>query len=168
AGAWLLTRTPEALFAGLVPWLLLFATVLFSLQETVRKRLPGAAKGASEVGPGPLLAQFLVAVYGGYFGAGIGILMLAVLGLMGVEGIHRMNALKTLLAAAINAVAAGWFVLAGLVRWPQAVVMTLAAILGYFTAAHYAQRIPEGLVRGLVTLTGLGITLLLFARGFST
>jgi uncharacterized membrane protein YfcA len=103
---------------------------------------------------GALLFQFAVAVYGGYFGAGIGILMLASFGLLGLSGIHEMNALKTVLGAVINVVAALSFVVAGLVDWPRALVMTLGAFAGYWAGAQAAQRIPSAAVRALVTVTG--------------
>ena len=167
AGAWLLTVTPEEIFSRMVPFLLLFATLLFMAQGPVKRWLGTGNTGTS---PHLLIAsiagQFLVAVYGGYFGAGIGILMLAAFGLMGLSRIHEMNALKTILAAGINIVATLYFILAGLIQWPQAWVMTAGAALGYFTGAHYAQRIPEKAVRHLVTLIGLGITAILFYRQF--
>jgi uncharacterized protein len=165
-GAFLLTRTPEEAFSSMVPFLLLFATVLFMLQGTVRKWVGGPHGEPSCRAIWPVIAQFGVAVYGGYFGAGIGILMLAVLGLLGFSKIHEMNALKTILAAAINVVAAVWFVFAGLVVWPQAALMTVGSTLGYFAGAHWAQKIPERSVRALVILIGLLITAsLLVTRG---
>ena len=165
-GAQLLIRTPEEAFSKMVPFLLLFATVLFMLQGTVRKWAGNPHSPPSSGAIWPVFAQFAVAVYGGYFGAGIGILMLAVFGLLGFSKIHEMNALKTILAAAINLVATVWFIVAGLIVWPQAALMTGGATVGYFAGAHWAQKIPERHVRRLVVLIGLLITaVLLLKRG---
>lgn len=165
-GAWLLTVTPEEAFSRLVPFLLLLATVLFMAQGPV-KRWIGRPHEAGAAGAGTMLAQFLVSVYGGYFGAGIGILMLAVFGLMGFESIHRMNALKTVLAAAINLVASFYFAWSGLIEWPQALVLTLGATVGYFAGAHYSQKIPETWVRRVITAIGLGLSGVFFWRQFA-
>jgi uncharacterized membrane protein YfcA len=110
--------------------------------------------------------QFLVALYGGYFGAGIGILMLASLGLLGLNNIHQMNGLKTVLGALINLVAAGYFVWAGLIDWPKAGVMTIGSFVGYYVGAHFSQRIPQQRVRQLITAIGLTISAILFYRQF--
>ena len=153
-GAVLLLRTPSATFARLVPFLILFATLLLAVQEPLSRRLRGARRegggaradersgarasergGAAHAGEtsrawwaGALVFQFFVGVYGGYFGAGIGILMLAALGLLGFTDIHRMNALKNLLALCINGVAALYFVASGAVIWADVLLMTFAAI----------------------------------------
>jgi len=158
-GAALLTVTPEKIFAGLVPFLLLFATVLFMAQSLFRKL------AAEEAAPHGLLAialQFFVALYGGFFGAGIGILMLAVFGLMGLKNIHEMNTLKTVLSALINLVAAIYFVFAGLVMWPQAIVMTIGSTFGYFLGSHLTQKISQATVRKLIVAIGLTVSALLF------
>lgn len=168
AGAWLLTVTPEETFSRMVPFLLLFATLLFMAQGPVKRWLGhGVRNNPSHVLVASVCAQLLVAVYGGYFGAGIGILMLAAFALMGLSNIHEMNTLKAVLGAGINVVAAVYFIFAGLVQWPQAWVMTVGAIIGYFAGAHFAQRIPQAAVRNLVTIIGLGITALLFYRQFA-
>src|SRR5579883_1094152 len=139
-GALLLWAYPEA-FGPLVPWLILTAAVLFLLQAPLNKLLR-RRRQADVHEPGPLLEaaligfQFLVAVYGGYFGAGIGILMLTALGFMGVGDIHRMNGVKTLLAAVINGVSVVVFVLGGLVDWPYALAMAVAAVGGGYAGAR--------------------------------
>lgn len=165
-GAILLTVTPEAAFSAAVPFLLLFATILFLANNAVRRLFAVPASPFLRVSASSLLFQFLVAVYGGYFGAGIGILMLASLGILGMSDIHEMNALKTILAALINLVASAYFVVAGLIVWPQAVVMTLAATVGYFAASHYAQRVPQRAVRAIAAAIGLGISGWLLWRQF--
>src|SRR5262249_11774598 len=112
-----------------------------------------------------ILFQFLVALYGGYFGAGIGILMLAVLGILGLKDIHKMNAVKTLLAMAINGVAALYFAISGAVNWTDALVMSIAAIAGGYFGAGIALRIGQRAVRITVIVIGIAMTLsLLFLR----
>ncbi|MBI3857948.1 MAG: sulfite exporter TauE/SafE family protein [Planctomycetes bacterium] len=167
AGSWLLTHTSEKVFSKLVPFLILFATILFVSQGLIR-RLMGArpAEARSGVLWGALLFQLAVAVYGGYFGAGIGILMLASLGLIGLTDIHEMNALKTLLGSLINIVATVVFISAGLVDWPKAGVMTVGALAGYFVGSHYAQRIPQARVRTLITAIGFIIAAASFYKEF--
>jgi uncharacterized membrane protein YfcA len=170
-GAWLLTRTNEKVFDQLVPFLILFATALFLLNNVFR-RLAGIEAVATGRQPGAggttaaLILQFGVAVYGGYFGAGIGILMLATMGLLGLHHIHEMNAIKTVLASLINIVAATYFIFAGLVIWPQAVVMTLGATLGYFLGSHMAQKISQQQVRNIVGVIGVSLSLVFFWREF--
>jgi uncharacterized membrane protein YfcA len=171
-GALLLTRTREQTFATLVPFLLLFATILFLANDAFRRfvRIEPLAQASDLLHRRGIafayVFQFLVAIYGGYFGAGIGILMLASLGILGMHDIHEMNALKTILAALINFVATIYFIFAGLIVWPEAAVMTIGATAGYFAASHYAQRIPQNTVRGLAAAIGLGITALLMWRQF--
>src|SRR5438477_2989908 len=138
-GAVLLKRTPQTTFAALVPFLILFATILFMFQETVQRWLRSREKtrprAASHWLIGAALFQFLVAVYGGYFGAGIGILMLAALGLLGLTDIHQMNGLKTFFAICINLVAAIYFMCRGPVSWWDAVVMSAGAVAGGYGGA---------------------------------
>ena len=169
-GAVLLTRTSNQTFSKLVPFLILFATVLFVVQGTFRRFAnlgPQASREGKHHGVGgAILFQLAVAIYGGYFGAGIGILMLASLGFIGLSDIHEMNTLKTILASLINLVAAVWFILAGLVHWPKAGVMTAGALLGYFLGSHYAQRIPQQRVRQIITLIGFAISAVTFYKEF--
>ncbi len=163
-GALLLTHTAEKTFAALVPFLLLFATILFLANNTFRRlvRIEPLARPSDLIHrPGFTAAcffQFLVALYGGYFGAGIGILMLATLGILGMHDIHEMNALKTVLGALINLVASLYFIFAGLIVWPEALIMVAASTVGYFGSAHYAQRIPQTAVRRIAAGIGLAIT----------
>ena len=115
---------------------------------------------------GAIAFQFAVAIYGGYFGAGIGILMLASLGFIGLGDIHEMNTLKTILASLINLVAAVWFVFAGLIDWPKAGVMTLGALAGYYLGAHFSQRIPQQRVRQIITTIGFVLSAIMFYEQF--
>lgn len=176
-GSWLVKVQGEAVFVKVVPWLLLFATGLFMVQGPLKRwrehrlRLkngsPGpegtSGSGAAQVPVAACVAlQAGVALYGGYFGAGIGILMLAVMAFMGMADIHRMNALKNLLAAVINATASVYFALSGLVDWPRAGIMVLGALIGYWLGAHFSQKIPQAAVRGIVVTVGLVISLAMF------
>ena len=175
AGGWLgsllLTRSGNQVFSTLVPYLILFASLLFLLQEVIRKWMgPPDLMTAPLHRPAPWLAvgfQFAVALYGGYFGAGIGILMLASLGLIGLTDIHQMNALKNVLGSLINLVAAAWFVASGMVDWHKAGVMTVGAVTGYYLGASLSQRIPRIVVRRTVTVIGFTITAIMFYQQFS-
>ena len=172
-GSLILTSTRESVFAKLVPFLLLFATLLFLAQGAFRRFAGLPDSSGQSAAPdhhavwAAVLFQSLVAVYGGYFGAGIGILMLASLGFLGLTDIHQMNGLKTALGSLINLVAAGWFVVAGLIDWPRAGVMTVGALAGYFLGAHFAQRIPQKAVRHLITTIGFLISAWLFYKHFA-
>jgi uncharacterized membrane protein YfcA len=155
------------LFADLVPWLILIAALLFALQPAIARwtgigKPHGAPSGSLAVGI--VGFQFLVAVYGGYFGAGIGILMLSALAMMGLADIHRMNALKTLLASCINAVSVAVFVYSDTVYWPFAWMMAASAIAGGYCGARVAQRLDRNLVRRTVVAIGLGLAAYYFYR----
>jgi uncharacterized membrane protein YfcA len=162
-GAWLLLHTSESRFEAIVPWLVLGATFLFAVQGPLMRRLR-PLRGADHDsggftprhGPTALLWQFLVGVYGGYFGAGIGILMLAVLGFMGFSDIHRMNGLKNWGGLCINFVAAVMFAFSGIVNWAVALAMAAGAITGGYAAAHLAQRVPQAVVRRAIIVVGVG------------
>lgn len=165
-GAMLLLRTPSETFGRLVPFLILFATLLLAVQEPISRRLRGGLeeehKPTRAWWVGALVFQFLVGVYGGYFGAGIGILMLAALGLLGFTDIHRMNALKNLLAICINGVAAVYFIASGKVYWMDVLVMTFAAIAGGYSGARLAYRLGRRFVRSAVIILGLVMSVSLF------
>ncbi len=156
-GSLLLMRLPPESFKVLVPWLLLTAAVLFWLQPRIARRI-GSEAGDSDGKPRNValvaLFQFLVAIYGGYFGAGIGILMLAALGFMGLHDIHQMNGLKTLFASTVNGVAVVVFIVSGKVAWPFAISMALAAIAGGYGGARVARRLDRNLVRAVVVCIG--------------
>jgi uncharacterized protein len=165
-GALLLVLYPNT-FETLVPWLVLAAAVLFTIQPLVSKWLK---RGASPGEPGWATAvgvqafQFLVAVYGGYFGAGIGILMLTALAFLNVGDIHRMNSIKTVLAAAINAVSVVLFIAWNLIDWPIAGVMAGASVLGGYAGARVARRIPAKVVRIAVACIGFALAAWYFLK----
>jgi uncharacterized membrane protein YfcA len=159
-GALLVTRLQEKYFQALVPWLLLVAATLFLLQPIIAK-LTGVGKSHAAPSHGTRLAitafQFLVAIYGGYFGAGIGILMLSSLGFMGISDIHQMNALKSILGTCINGVAVVVFILEGKVNWHFAVIMAAASILGGYLGARFARRLNPHVVRWMVIVIGFAL-----------
>jgi len=178
-GAALLLATPASRFDAIVPWLVLGATVLFLIQKPLSERLRQRAERTRRmpevtddhafdraVQPSGrlLLYQFGVAVYGGYFGAGIGILMLAALGFMGFRNIHRMNGLKNWGGLCANAVAAATFAFSGLVSWPVAVAMALGAAAGGYGGSRLAQRVPQAWVRQAIIVIGFASSLWLVAR----
>jgi uncharacterized membrane protein YfcA len=161
-GAVFVVKAGDTLFSHLVPWLIFSATALFIIQEPVRRWLAKrSAAGSGERGVtwGAMVFQFFVALYGGFFGAGIGILMLAALGLMGQRNIHRMNGLKNFAAICINGVAAITFIALHRVHWAPAGVMAVAAILGGYAGAGLAQRVGQANVRRFVIFIGLSIGL---------
>ncbi|WP_395743923.1 sulfite exporter TauE/SafE family protein [Prosthecobacter sp.] len=162
-GSWLLTRTSDDQFSKLIPFLVLFATVLFFLQGFLRKSATAAKSQALWFS---LALQLPVAIYGAFFGAGIGILMLASFGFMGMTNIHEMNALKNLLGSLINIIAAVWFIVVGLVNWPQALALTAGALIGYYFGAHYSQRISPQKVRHVITAIGFIISAVMFWKQF--
>jgi uncharacterized membrane protein YfcA len=159
-GAGLLIITPSETFARLVPFLIFFATLLFILQEPISRRL---GTGASADNPrtrwwlGAIIFQFFSSIYGGYFGAGNGILMLAALGLLGLSDIHRANGIKNFLGICINSAAILGFALSRLVYWPVALLMAVAAIAGGYFGASAARRMGRLFVRRTVITIGLVI-----------
>ena len=160
-GAWLLIWTPSPLFARLVPFLILFATILFMLQGTINRRLklqPVIARPEKSWWLGAMIFQFFSAMYGGYFGAGNGILMLAAMGLLGLHDLHRANGIKNFLGICINSIAVLSFSLSHLVIWPDALWMACGALLGGYAGASMAVRIGQLVVRRAIIVIGFVIT----------
>lgn len=167
-GAWLLLRTPNSTFERLVPFLILGATILLAMQEMVTSRLGLVAKSHENPGAGwmtfVLVFQFLVGVYGGYFGAGMGILMLAALGLIGMTDMHQMNGVKNVLAVFINGIAAIYFVFANTVAWNDVLILAAGTILGGYFGARAARRLGRVIVRRAVVVIGIVMTVALFLK----
>lgn len=171
-GAWLLLVTPEERFRAIVPWLVFGATMLFAVQGTVMKWLKErlAVTGSFPVsrpldpGVGMLVSQFFVGIYGGYFGAGAGIVMLAVFGLMGLTNIHQMNGLKNINGICFNGIAAIAFASKGLVNWPIALVMAIGSTVGGYGMSGLAQRVPQSWIRAAVTCIGFASAVWLFIK----
>lgn len=172
-GAGLLLLTPSRLFASIVPFLILFATILFAAGEPITRGLARSVDSKAQVQRAPgrawwigaIVFQFVVAIYGGYFGAGMGILMLAALGLMGLTDIHQMNGLKNFFAVCINVVASAYFIIAGQVEWLYALVMVIGAVAGGYGGAGLARKLGRRFVRRAVIVIGLGMAVSLLFRG---
>ena len=167
AGAVLLRRTPTATFDHMVPYLILFATLLFMAQEPIQRKLGSAERKRHESRAwfvSVLCFQLLVGLYGGYFGAGIGILMLAALSIMGLRDIHEMNSLKVVFGGSVNGIAAAYFIWARMVYWPYVLLMAVAAIAGGYGGAGVARRIGQTAVRRIVIAIGFGMALSLFIK----
>lgn len=167
AGAWLLRFTPPAVFDRLVPYLILFATLLFLAQEPVQRFFKTAGPASHQSGPwllSALVFQFLVAVYGGYFGAGIGILMLAAFSVIGLTKVHQMLGLKVLLGGAINVVAVIYFIWYRMVYWPYAVIMILGSLAGGYGGAGLGRRLGGTAIRRIVIVLGFALALSFFIR----
>jgi uncharacterized membrane protein YfcA len=166
-GTWLVVTQAAQVFLELVPWLILSASALFLLQPLITK---WTGIGQPHAQPSPLTLagivcfQFMIAVYGGYFGAGIGILMLSSLALMGLGDIHRMNALKSLLASGINGMSVVMFVANGKVNWDYANPMIVAGIAGGFVGASVSRRLDKNMVRWVVIAIGFGLATYYFTR----
>ena len=168
AGAVLLLRTPAHTFLRVLPWLMLGATLLFIFGKKLAGSRPSSvghgATAAAIVGAS--IFELVVAVYGGYFGGGVGIVNLAMLAALGMTDIHAMNALKSILGTAINGIATVVFVVKGAIYWPQAIVMTTGALVGGYFGAHYAQRLPQAWIRWFVILAGAGMTVYFFFKAY--
>jgi len=170
AGALLLTRLDEDYFDKAVPWLILTATLLF-LGQPLFGRLASrpAIQSATSRRAIVLLVlfQFFVSVYGGYFGAGMGILMLSSLGLMGLGDIHRMNAVKSFLAVCINGISVVVFVIEDKVAWQFVPTMAIPAIVGGYLGAHYGRKLNRNLVRWIVVGIGFGLSTYYFVTKYA-
>jgi len=164
AGAILLLRTPGHTFMRVLPWLTLGATLLFAFGRKIAGNRGSVIQQETTQGAlaGATLFQLCVGVYGGYFGGGMGIIMLAMLATLGMSDIHAMNALKTVMGSVINGVAVITFVLAHAVYWKHGVVMIAGAVAGGYLGAHYAMKLPPAWVRTFVVLVGAGMTVYFF------
>lgn len=162
-GACLLLVTPQALFERMIPWLLLFATAVFAASPHLVRRSAEPPRHA----PWQLGVQFAVSVYGGYFGAGMGILMLAVLAFSGLPTFNAQNAIKNVLAFAITGVALVPFVIARVVDWRYAVPMAVIALMGGYFGARFFRRVPQPIARAVVIAIGSAMTIVFFVRSFA-
>jgi uncharacterized membrane protein YfcA len=167
-GAFLLLQTDSKLFARLVPFLILGATMLRALNDVIAKWLkqtPDMPR-SRQWWIGAIIFQFIVGVYGGYFGAGIGIMMLAAFGLLGMRDIHKMNALKATCGACMNGVAALYFIYKGNVIWSDALIMLIGSIVGGYGGAAMAQKIGRKFTNGAVVVIGLFMGVYLLTKAF--
>lgn len=159
-GGVLLLATPQALFSRIVPWLILFATLVFAGGNFFY----GGAGKFKLSRTGMVAAQGAIAIYGGYFGGGIGILMLAGLTLYGLRDIWLMNSLKILLAVLMNMAAVVTFIIAGLVHWRLTIIVAIAALLGGYAGLYAARRTPAQIVKGFVVVVGISLTIYFFIK----
>ncbi|MBL6455577.1 sulfite exporter TauE/SafE family protein [Belnapia sp. T6] len=165
AGAVLLLVTPQHAFDVLLPWLLLTGTLAFAFG----RQLGAALRRRVRIGPGAVLwAQIPLAVYAGYFGGGVGIMMMAVWSLLGETDIRSMSAARTILVSAANAVAVVCFGLAGPVRWPETLTMLVAAVIGGYAGASLARRLPQPWLRGFVIAFSAAMTVVFFRRAYGS
>lgn len=179
-GANILLRTPQETFMRLIPWLLLLATFVFLFSGRItlwlRNRIQKHGESLGSPSPsqekrtpvplliGGLVIEVFLATYIGYFGAGAGILVLALLALLGMENIHTMNGVKTLLVTIVNGVALATFIVGHRIVWPEAAVMVVGAALGGYGGAHVAQKMNPQYVRWAVIIVGFGMSAYFFVR----
>jgi len=159
-GGILLLVTPQAVFGRIVPWLILFATAVFAGGNF----MPRAGKKFRLNRAGIFAVQAVVAIYGGYFGGGAGILMLSALTLFGLRDIWLMNSLKILVVMLMNAAAVLTFIAAGLIHWQWTILVAAGAIAGGFAGLHAARRVPQHIVKGFVVAVGLVLTVYFFMK----
>jgi uncharacterized membrane protein YfcA len=164
-GARILLGTPQSTFLHLIPWLLLAATLLFlagpRISAWVRQRA-AAGKTSRPLTIGGFFLELLIAIYIGHFVAGVGILVLSLLALLGMEDIHAMNGVKVLLVSVVNGVAMITFIFAKMIFWPQAVLMILGSLTGGYAGAHYTQKMKQLPVRWIVIAVGLSMSAYFF------
>ncbi len=165
-GALTLLITPQQTFVRLIPWLLLTATLLFAFSGHITRALRPEGGEAPLTTKSAAAAQLFVGFYIGYFGAGAGILMMALLSLLGMTHIHRINAYKTVQAAACNGIAIFAFVAKGVIYWGHAGVMVLGALTGGYCGAFFAQKMKHAHVRWIVITIGFGMSAYFFWKSY--
>lgn len=165
-GGLLLLATKDATFSKLIPWLLLFATLLFAFSGQISTWLRGSAAHEPRNSAGTLAGHALVSVYGGFFGAGMGILMLASLAMAGHKNVHEINAIKNLLSSIVYSVTVLTFVIAGAISWPHTLIMLATATIGGYWGASIARRIPALWLRYFIIVIGLLLTIYYFYKTF--
>jgi uncharacterized protein len=168
AGAILLIRTPAQTFLKLIPWLMLAAMLLFIFGRHLTRFFSGGIAHDASVTAIAVACVFelVVAVYGGYFGGGIGIMNLAMFAALGMTDIHAMNALKLIVVAVINGIATLAFIATGSIAWPQGLVMILGAGIGGYLSAHFAQKLPQAWIRAVIIVISLAMTIYFFRRAY--
>jgi uncharacterized membrane protein YfcA len=171
AGALLLLGTSNAAFLRLLPWLMLIAAFTFTFGSAIAKRLGAHAPAGSDPTRTAIVVacvlQLAISTYGGYFGGGMGIMMLAYLAAIGMTNIHAMNGLKSLLAVIINGVAIAAFLIDKAIAWTPALLMIAAAIAGGWFGARFARRVPVRVVRAFVMLVGWSMSAYFFWRAYA-
>lgn len=158
--------TSPSVFKKLLPYLLLSATLVFTFNKVLQKWLQIQGQKPLDTPTAPLwvlvIAQLAISIYGGFFGAGLGILMLATLSFLGIKNIHSMNAFKAFLGSCINGIAILPFMYAGIIAWNQTILMAIGGSLGGYLAAHYAYKLKPSFVKTIVIITGFSMTTYFF------
>lgn len=161
-GAMLLLSIPNTSFDNLVPWLLLLATLLFTFSDAITTRwkinLLQVSQDSGSLLFKVLFIQFLIAIYGGFYGGGMSFLILATLGILGIKNIHKMNALKIMLMSCIDSFAIITFITANIVAWPQAMLMMMGTLVGGYGGAYYARYLKPNFVKCFVIVVGFSMT----------
>ncbi|MGB5062337.1 MAG: sulfite exporter TauE/SafE family protein [Candidatus Competibacter sp.] len=163
-GATLLLLTDDHTFRKIVPWLLLMATILFAIGPVLPRKAKDGPAGHASAGRSAV-GMLAVSIYGGYFNGGLGILLLALFGLLGQTNLNAMNGIKNVVSALLTAIAVAIYAWGGVVAWPQAGLMMMAATAGGYFGARTARRIPASVLRAGIVATGLIMTTLFFLRG---
>jgi uncharacterized membrane protein YfcA len=165
-GAWLLLQTPESLFREAIPWLLLFATILFIFGGKLShalKQMASSHRQASSIGKGLLLLMLLtLGIYGGFFNAGLGIIILSYLALAGYSNINSMNGLKLLVSSTVSLIAIALFIYEGTIAWYEGTIVLLGTLAGGYVAAHLSRQLPQEYVRTFVIMISSGLTVYFF------
>jgi uncharacterized membrane protein YfcA len=166
-GARVLLSTPQTTFLHIIPWLLFSATLLFLAGPRITAWVRGRAAAGKTSQPLTIAGYFLalvISIYIGYFGAGVGILVLSLLALLGMDDIHAMNGVKVLLVSIVNGVAMVTFIVAKMIVWPQATLMLVGSLIGGYGGAHYAQKMNPRQVRWVVIVVGFGMAAYFFVK----
>ena len=163
-GAWLLVHTPQTIFRTIAPFLILASSILIAAQPWMKRVLDLDTDRSRAAFVAALAVQLVIATYGGYFGSGIGLMMLVTLGLTGIHQIHHANALKNLLGVLLKGVAVAYFAIAGSVVWIAALFMATGALLGGYAGARVAQRIPERAMRWGIATFGIIVAIIMMVR----
>jgi hypothetical protein len=163
-GAGLLLLTDDHIFRKILPWLLLVATVLFAVGPALVRQIKGSQPGHASAGLSSV-SLLIVSIYGGYFNGGLGILLLALFGLLGQTDLNAMNGVKNIVSTLLTAIATAIYAWGGVVAWPQALVMMIAVAAGGYFGARIARRISAPILRAGIVTTGLVMTTLFFLRG---
>jgi uncharacterized protein len=158
-GALLLVVSSQSLFDRLVPWLVLFSSLLLAVQPALARRVRQRDDGGGRLPAQLLVLQFASAVYGGYFGAGLGILLLALMGIYLAGDMHQINALKGVISLVVGLVAAAFFALFGPVAWTAAAAMAVTSVIGGHVGVRVVKRLPPDVLRGLVVVLGVGVAI---------
>jgi uncharacterized protein len=167
AGSIALLYMPSDVFKKLIPYLLLLATGVFIFGESCKNWILSWDKTKKAQPPQIIylvIAQLLIAIYGGFFGAGAGILMLASLTMFGFKDMNTMNALKSFLGTCFNGIAVLLFISAGLIAWPQSILMAVGGSLGGYVIARFARKIPPQIIRAFVSIIAVGMTIYFFVK----